>query len=53
MSFTGFSHDTFRFLKALEKNNNRPWFDLHREDFQRHVLGPFGALVASSLTFYR
>lgn len=25
---------TLRFLKALKKNNNKPWFDAHRADFE-------------------
>jgi uncharacterized protein (TIGR02453 family) len=25
---------TLRFLKALKKNNNKPWFDAHRSDYE-------------------
>ena len=27
------SKKTFTFLKALQKNNNKPWFDLHKDDY--------------------
>jgi len=32
MNFTGFPKDTVRFLAALRKNNDRPWFDAHRAE---------------------
>lgn len=25
---------TFKFLKALKNNNNKPWFDVHRKDYE-------------------
>lgn len=25
---------TLKFLKALQKNNNKPWFDVHRSDYE-------------------
>ena len=28
------SPDTLKFLKALQKNNNKPWFDLHRKEYE-------------------
>ncbi len=28
------SPDTLKFLKALKKNNNKPWFDLHRKEYE-------------------
>lgn len=30
--------EMFRFLKALSENNNRPWFDEHKTDYQRAKL---------------
>jgi uncharacterized protein (TIGR02453 family) len=26
---------TFKFLKALKNNNNKPWFDAHRKDYEQ------------------
>jgi uncharacterized protein (TIGR02453 family) len=28
------SASTFKFLQALKKNNNKPWFDQHRKDYE-------------------
>ena len=43
--FNGFSDQTFRFLRELAENNNRPWFERNRETFQVHVLEPARRLV--------
>ena len=40
MSFRGFSPRTANFLKDLDKNNNRDWFEKHRPDYEEHVMGP-------------
>jgi uncharacterized protein (TIGR02453 family) len=41
-----FSKATFAFLRALARNNNRPWFHAHRSDYERHVREPFLQLIA-------
>ena len=41
-----FSRNTFAFLRALARNNNRPWFHAHRHEYERHVREPFLALIA-------
>ncbi|MGH8041038.1 MAG: DUF2461 domain-containing protein [Rudaea sp.] len=46
MSKTYFSKNTFTFLRALARNNNRPWFHAHQADYERHVREPFLQLVA-------
>ena len=46
MAKTYFSKHTFAFLRALGRNNNRPWFQDHTADFERHVREPFLALIA-------
>jgi uncharacterized protein (TIGR02453 family) len=37
---------TLKFLSALKKNNNKPWFDTHRSDYQQ-AKEDFTAFVAS------
>lgn len=38
MSF--FTKDTVRFFSRLEKNNNKEWFEAHRNDLEQHVMEP-------------
>ena len=33
---TYFTDKTFRFLRALARNNERPWFEAHRADYEAH-----------------
>ena len=40
-----FTNDTFRFQRALARNNNRPWFKAHQADYERHVRDPFLAFI--------
>ncbi len=35
-----FSPELFRFLRQLQRNNNREWFDKHRERYIEHVRDP-------------
>jgi uncharacterized protein (TIGR02453 family) len=44
--FEGFSPELFRFLRGLSENNNKPWFDEHRREYETCVLGPIKAFVA-------
>jgi uncharacterized protein (TIGR02453 family) len=41
-----FSPATFRFLRALDRHNDRAWFAAHKADYERHVREPFLALIA-------
>jgi uncharacterized protein (TIGR02453 family) len=43
--YRGFSRETLAFLKKLERNNERRWFEAHRADYERHVLAPMRDLV--------
>ncbi|MEK6299188.1 MAG: DUF2461 family protein [Acidobacteriota bacterium] len=43
--FEGFSPQLFRFLSGLSTNNNKPWFDEHRKEYESEVLGPVKAFV--------
>ena len=38
--FSGFTRETTRFLKGLSRNNNKAWFDAHRDDYEEHYLAP-------------
>lgn len=42
---TYFSEKTFKFLRALARNNSRPWFEEHRKDYEAHLKGPFQRLI--------
>ena len=41
-----FSKQTFDFLAALAENNNREWFDAHRQDFEDVVRTPALAFIS-------
>ena len=45
--FPGFSKDTPKFLRGLSKNNNKKWFDAHRDDYEAHYLEPAKVLVSA------
>ena len=45
MATSYFSPKTFRFLRALAKNNSREWFHGHREDYEIQLRNPFQALI--------
>jgi uncharacterized protein (TIGR02453 family) len=40
-----FSRDSIAFLKKLERNNERTWFEAHRADYENHILSPLRTLV--------
>ncbi|SFS11993.1 TIGR02453 family protein [Dyella sp. OK004] len=40
-----FSPATFRFLRALDRNNSREWFQAHKADYDRDVRDPFLELI--------
>jgi uncharacterized protein (TIGR02453 family) len=37
--------EAIAFFKGLEANNNKAWFDVHRDDYLEHVLEPLKFLV--------
>ena len=39
-AFTGFPQKGLTFFKELAENNDKKWFDEHRSDYERYVLGP-------------
>jgi uncharacterized protein (TIGR02453 family) len=45
--FAGFSRELLSFLVELEQNNNKAWFDQHRERYERLILEPAKDFVAA------
>ena len=43
--FPGFPPETLKFLRQLKKNNNRPWFQEHKEVYEEKVRQPMIDLV--------
>lgn len=44
--FEGFSEEAVQFLWGVRLNNERSWFQLHKEDYLNHVYGPLKELAA-------
>jgi len=42
---TYFSDKSFKFLRALARHNEKPWFEEHRKDYEAHVRQPFLRLI--------
>ncbi|MBU1643017.1 DUF2461 domain-containing protein [bacterium] len=45
MAFTHFPKETVPFLKEIEKNNNKEWFEAHKELYTALILEPSRAFV--------
>lgn len=45
MEFNGFSKKTLPFLKAIRENNNKEWFEAHRNEYENYILNPSRAFV--------
>ncbi len=43
--FAGFKEESFAFFRELAENNNKAWFDLNRESYERYVTGVFKSLL--------
>lgn len=50
-AFTGFSPETLSFLRNLAENNTKVWFEVHRRDYEEHLLEPMKALVGELSEF--
>jgi uncharacterized protein (DUF2461 family) len=48
MSFEGFPRELIVFLIELGKNNNREWFQAHRDDYENFLVEPAREFVVSS-----
>lgn len=44
--FEGFGPGAFKFLRALKRNNERAWFQDHKDDYENEVRFPMQCLVA-------
>jgi len=44
--FEGFPAGGLEFLKRLRRNNNRPWFQKHKEEYEELVRFPMQSLIA-------
>jgi uncharacterized protein (TIGR02453 family) len=47
MKFDGFSKATLSFLRGIEAHNEKAWFEAHREEYERDVLGPAMSFVSA------
>jgi uncharacterized protein (TIGR02453 family) len=45
MAFQGIPRETLTFLAGLSRNNEKAWFDAHREDYERFFMTPARELV--------
>lgn len=50
--FTGFPREGVAFLKRLKKNNNRDWFQEHKQEYEESVKLPMQSLVAELHPFF-
>ncbi|MFT3805484.1 DUF2461 domain-containing protein [Arenimonas sp.] len=41
-----FTDKTFKFLRSLARNNEREWFQAHKDDYEQHLKLPFQRLIA-------
>jgi uncharacterized protein (TIGR02453 family) len=46
-SFTGFPREAFTFFRQLARNNNRDWFQAHRETYEQACREPMKQLIAA------
>src|SRR5580765_8121684 len=44
--FEGFADRNARFFRALANNQDRDWFEMHRDEYERGWLAPMKALLA-------
>lgn len=50
-AFTGFSPYSLAFFEGLAANNTKAWFEVHRSDYEEHLLVPLKELVADLAPF--
>ena len=48
-----FTDKTLKFLRGLKKNNNKPWFEEHRGDYDAFLREPSKSLVESMAAIFR
>jgi uncharacterized protein (TIGR02453 family) len=52
-AFNGFSKELPKFFQNLKKNNTKPWFEKHRNEYEEFVLGPAREFVVEMGTRLR
>lgn len=45
LRFDGFSLETLKFLSELRENNNKEWFETHKQEYQKYLLEPLQYLA--------
>lgn len=45
--FNGFPKEGIAYLKKLKRNNNRTWFEHHKEEYENHVKLPMQSLIVA------
>jgi uncharacterized protein (TIGR02453 family) len=45
--FAGFPPEAFSFFRRLKRNNSRPWFQKHKDEYEEQVRFPMQCLIAS------
>jgi uncharacterized protein (TIGR02453 family) len=45
--FGGFPREGIDFMKRLKRNNNRPWFEKHKDEYETFVKLPMQSLIAA------
>ena len=45
MEFVGFPPQTLKFLQAIRENNDKEWFEAHKEEYKNFILEPSRAFV--------
>ena len=48
LSFQGFPRSAFEFYEELAENNEKAWFEAHREEFEEHVRAPLASLLEAT-----
>ena len=45
MSFDGFNKKTLPFLESIRQNNDKEWFEAHRDEYEKFILEPSRSFV--------
>lgn len=45
--FEGFPKESVGFLKKLKRNNNRDWFNVHKDEYEQFIKFPMQSFIAS------
>ena len=45
MEFQGFGKKTLQFLNEIKRNNDKEWFEAHRDEYEKLILNPSRAFV--------